>query len=85
MVQAVKRNSLRFPDDFMFQRSVEGFANLRSQSVTSTSGHGGRRSLPFAFTEQVVAMLSSVLSSPRAIAVNIELLRTLFDFCVTGR
>ena len=76
LVQAVKRNLLRFPADFMFRLTAEEFANLRSQSVTSSSRHGGRRSLPFAFTEQGVAMLSSVLSSPRAIAANIEIMRT---------
>lgn len=76
LVQAVKRNAARFPDDFMFQLSAEEFANLRSQSVISSAGHGGRRTAPYAFTEQGVAMLSSVLSSPRAIAVNIEIMRT---------
>lgn len=76
LVQAVKRNLDRFPADFMFQLSTEEFAILRSQSVTSSSGHGGRRTAPYAFTEQGVAMLSSVLGSPRAIAVNIEIMRT---------
>lgn len=80
LVQAVKRNLARFPQDFMFQLSAEEFANLRSQSVISSSasptGHGGRRTAPYAFTEQGVAMLSTVLSSPRAIAVNIEIMRT---------
>ncbi len=76
LVQAVKRNLSRFPDDFMFQLSAEEFANLRSQSVTSSAGHGGRRTAPYAFTEQGVAMLSSVVNSPRAIAVNIEIMRT---------
>jgi hypothetical protein len=80
LVQAVKRNLGRFPQDFMFQLSAEEFAALRSQSVTSklaaSSGRGGRRTSPYAFTEQGVAMLSSVLSSPRAIAVNIEIVRT---------
>ena len=74
LVQAVKRQRDRFPDDFMFQLSVEEFADLRSQSVTS-SGWGGRRYPPYAFTEQGVAMLSSVLNSPRAIRVNIEIMR----------
>lgn len=60
----------------MFQLSAEEFANLRSQSVISSAGHGGRRTAPYAFTEQGVAMLSSVLGSPRAIAVNIEIMRT---------
>jgi len=80
LVQAVKRNLGRFPADFMFQLSAEEFSALRSQSVISSaanpSGHGGRRTAPYAFTEQGVAMLSSVLASPRAIAVNIEIMRT---------
>lgn len=76
LVQAVKRNLKRFPTDFMLQLSVEEFADLRSQSVISSAGHGGRRTLPYAFTEQGVAMLSSVLNSTRAIAVNIEIMRT---------
>jgi hypothetical protein len=75
LVQAVKRNLERFPDDFMFQLDAEEFAALRSQSVTSNTGRGGRRYAPYAFTEQGVAMLSSVLSSPQAIAVNIEVMR----------
>jgi ORF6N domain-containing protein len=76
LVQAVKRNLSRFPADFMFQLSAAEFADLRSQSVISSAGHGGRRTAPYAFTEQGVAMLSSVLGSPRAIAVNIEIMRT---------
>jgi len=75
LVQAVKRNLARFPRDFTFQLSSEEWANLRSQIVTSSSGHGGRRTAPYAFTEQGVAMLSSVLGSERAIAVNIEIMR----------
>jgi len=74
LVQAVKRNLERFPGDFMFQLSREEFAFLRSQSVTS-SDWGGRRYPPYAFTEQGVAMLSSVLRSSRAIQVNIEIMR----------
>ncbi len=73
--QAVKRNAERFPDDFMFQLTAEEFADLRSQIVTSNVGRGGRRYVPFAFTEQGVAMLSSVLRSPRAVKVNIEIMR----------
>jgi len=73
--QAVRRHRARFPDDFMFQLTDEEATHLRSQSVTSRSGHGGRRYAPYAFTEQGVAMLSSVLHSPRAIAVNIEIMR----------
>jgi hypothetical protein len=67
----VKRNLKRFPKDFMFQLSKE--ENLRCQFVTSS--YGGRRHLPFAFTEQGVAMLSSVLNSERAIAINIIIMR----------
>jgi hypothetical protein len=74
LVQAVKRNLDRFPADFMFQLTVEEFDDLRSQSVTS-SQWGGRRYPPYAFTEQGVAMLSTVLHSPRAILVNIEIMR----------
>jgi ORF6N domain len=76
LVQAVKRNLARFPEDFMFQLSADEFVNLRSQSVISSAGHGGRRTAPYAFTEQGVAMLSTVLGSTRAIAVNIEIMRT---------
>lgn len=74
LVQAVKRNLARFPDDFMFQLSAEEFRDLRSQSVIS-KGPGGRRYPPYAFTEQGVAMLSSVLHSDQAIQVNIEIMR----------
>src|SRR5574337_1616348 len=63
LVQAVKRNRARFPEDFMFQLAAQEFADLRSQSVISSAGHGGRRTAPYAFTEQGVAMLSSVLGS----------------------
>jgi hypothetical protein len=71
----VKRNEERFPDDFMLQLTPEEWANLRSQIVISSSEHGGRRYAPYAFTEQGVSMLSSVLKSRRAIAVNIEIMR----------
>jgi hypothetical protein len=74
LVQAVKRNLDRFPGDFMFQLSSGEFAELRSQNVMS-SGWGGRRTRPYAFTEQGVAMLSSVLRSRRAVEVNIEIMR----------
>jgi hypothetical protein len=74
-VQAVKRNLSRFPEDFMFQLTSDEWAILRSQIVTSSSAHGGRRTMPYGFTEQGVAMLSSVLGSERAIAVNIEIMR----------
>ena len=78
LVQAVKRNAERFPPDFMFQLTREEVNLLRSQIVISKIGdpRGGRRYPPYAFTEQGVAMLSSVLNSPRAIAVNIEIMRT---------
>ncbi len=76
LLQAVKRNIERFPEDFMFQLNDQEFMNLRSQIVTSSSGHGGRRYLPFVFTEQGVAMLSSVLNSARAVQVNIAIMRT---------
>ena len=74
LIQAVKRNIQRFPEDFMFQLSNKEFANLKSQFVTSSWG-GVRRATPYAFTEQGVAMLSSVLHSDRAIQVNIEVMR----------
>jgi hypothetical protein len=73
--QAVSRNKARFPPDFMFQLSAFEAGVLRSQSVTAKSGRGGRRTRPYAFTEQGVAMLSSVLRSPRAVRVNIEIMR----------
>lgn len=72
--QAVKRNIKRFPPDFMFQLDKIEFGNLISQFVISR--WGGVRKLPFAFTEQGVAMLSSVLNSERAIEVNIQIIRT---------
>ena len=79
LVQAVARNRERFPSDFMFPINEHEFRVLRSQIVTSNSTHqerrGGRRTLPYAFSEQGVAMLSSVLRSRRAIAVNIATMR----------
>jgi hypothetical protein len=75
LVQAVKRNSERFPADFMFQLTNQEFKDLKSQSAI-TSQWGGRRTPPYAFSEQGVAMLSSVLHSPRAVQVNIEIMRT---------
>ena len=72
--EQVSRNRERFPDDFMFQLSVEEFDNLKSQIATSS--WGGRRKPPYAFTEQGVAMLSSVLKSKRAVQVNIQIVRT---------
>lgn len=74
LVRAMKRNKERFPKDFMFQLSKQEFADLRSHFGTSSSW-GGRRYPPYAFTEQGVAMLSSVLRSKRAVQVNIEIMR----------
>jgi len=73
LLQAIKRNIERFPADFMFQLSTSEFKILRSQIVTSS--WGGRRYAPYAFTEQGVAMLSSVLGSKRAIEINIAIMR----------
>ncbi|MFA5928018.1 MAG: ORF6N domain-containing protein [Candidatus Margulisiibacteriota bacterium] len=76
--QSVLRNLQRFPEDFMFRLDQNEYENLRSQFVTSSSEHarhGGRRYLPYAFTENGVAMLSSVLNSEKAIAVNIQIMR----------
>jgi len=72
---AVRRNASRFPEDFMFQLTQEEFENLRLQFATSSSGYGGRRYLPYAFTEHGVAMLSSVLNSERAVQMNILIVR----------
>ena len=74
LVQAVKRNRERFPGDFMFQLTAAEWVNLKSQIVISSWG-GSRRAAPYAFTEQGIAMLSSVLKSRRAIQVNIEIMR----------
>ena len=83
--ESVKRNRHRFPDDFMFQLSEAEFQalktqvanlNLKSQFAISSSDWGGRRHPPYAFTEQGVAMLSSVLRSKRAVEVNIQIMRT---------
>lgn len=74
--QAVKRNLKRFPKDFMFQLTQQEYSNLKSQIVTSSfKSYGGRRKLPLAFTEQGVAMLSSVLKSERAVQLNIAIIR----------
>ena len=75
LIQGVKRNAQRFPQDFMFQLNNQEVISLRSQIVTSKSGRGGRRYVPYVFTEQGVAMLSSVLNSERAIQVNIAIMR----------
>jgi len=74
LIQAVKRNRDRFPVDFMFQLTEQEFGHLKSQIVISSWG-GLRRAYPYAFTEQGVAMLSSVLRSKRAIQVNIAIMR----------
>ena len=75
LIQAVKRNANRFPADFAFQLTNQEVTNLRSQIVISSFKHGGRRYLPYAFTEQGVAMLSSVLRSERAVQVNVAIMR----------
>lgn len=74
--KAVKRNTSRFPSDFMFQLSAKELHSLGFQSGTSKPGRGGRRYVPYAFTEQGVAMLSSVLRSSRAVQVNVAIMRT---------
>jgi hypothetical protein len=74
LIQATKRNRDRFPHDFMFQLTVSELAYLRSQTVTSSTW-GGRRTPPYAFTEQGVAMLSGVLRSANAVKVNVEIMR----------
>ncbi len=87
--QAVRRNSERFPKDFMFQLTEKEYDFLRSQIVTIKPGRGRHRKyLPYAFTEQGVAMLSSVLRSPRAVQVNIEIMRVfvrLREFLATHK
>ncbi|HUW39981.1 MAG TPA: ORF6N domain-containing protein [Rectinemataceae bacterium] len=76
LIQAVKRNVERFPEDFMFQLSKEEYDSLRSQFVILKNGQGQHRKyLPYAFTEQGVGMLSGVLHSERAVLVNIEIMR----------
>lgn len=74
LIQSMKRNSERFPKDFMFQLEIQEVINLKSQIVISS--WGGSRTPPYAFTEQGIAMLSSVLNSSRAIQINIEIMRT---------
>jgi len=76
LLQAVKRNVERFPPDFMFELSAAEWTAVRSQSVISKPGRGGRRYAPYALTEQGVAMLSSALTSDRVIAENIEIMRS---------
>ncbi len=74
--KAVKRNLHRFPNDFMFQLTKEEYDALIFQNGISKKGRGGRRFLPYVFTEQGVAMLSTVLNSEQAIAINIQIMRT---------
>ena len=74
--QAVKRNITRFPIEFMFQLTQNEFQNLMSQNVMSSSKHGGRRKLPFVFTEQGVSMLSAILKSDVAIKISIEIIKS---------
>jgi hypothetical protein len=73
--QAVKRNINRFPEDFMFQLIPTEYESLKSQTVTSKQGRGGKVKLPLVFTENGVAMLSGILNSERAISVNIAIMR----------
>ena len=73
--QSIQRNRIRFPEDFMFQLTADEAELLRSQFVISNKGRGGRRYLPFVFSENGVAMLSSVLNSDCAILVNIQIMR----------
>jgi hypothetical protein len=83
--QAVKRNIIRFPEDFMFKLTDNEYENLRSQFVTSS--WGGLRYLPFVFTELGIAMLSTVLNSDKAILINIQIMRTfvqLREFLATN-
>src|SRR6266404_997748 len=82
LVQAVKRNKDRFPADFMFQLNAKEFQNLKSQIVISS--WGGVRRAPYAFTEQGVAMLSSVLRSKRAIQVNVAIMRAFVKLRAIG-
>jgi hypothetical protein len=73
--QSVQRNPARFPKDFMFQLTEEEHESLRSQIVISKKGKGGRRYMPYVFTENGVAMLSSVLNSEKAILINVSIMR----------
>jgi hypothetical protein len=79
LIEQVKRNRGRFPEDFMFQLSKEEAAVLRTQIAISNGGSGGRRYAPYVFTEQGVAMLSGVLKSKRAVAVNIAIMRAFVE------
>jgi hypothetical protein len=79
LIEQVKRNRDRFPEDFMFQLNKEEAAILRSQIAISNSGSGGRRYAPYVFAEQGVAMLSGVLKSKKAVAVNIAIMRAFVE------
>lgn len=79
LIEQVKRNIDRFPSDFMFQLTKDEATALRSQSATSKDGRGGRRYAPYVFTEQGVAMLSGVLRSQTAVAVNIAIMRAFVE------
>ncbi len=89
LIQSVKRNIIRFPEDFMFQLNKREVESLRSHFVISKNiGRGGRRYLPYVFTEQGIAMLSSVLNSKRAVLVNIAIMRAfvrLREIFITNR
>ena len=78
--EQVKRNAQRFPPDFMFQMTGAEFENLRSQFATSSSGHGGRRTLPTAFTEHGAIMVATVLNSSRAVDMSIRVVRAFVSF-----
>jgi hypothetical protein len=73
--QAVKRNKKRFPSDFVFRLTAKENRNLKSQIVTTSSSHGGRRTLPYAFTEHGAIMAASVLNSPRAVEMSVFVVR----------
>jgi len=77
--QAVKRNLERFPEDFMFRLNAEELSKSRSPNVTTSTANGGTRYPPYAFTELGVGMLSSVLRSPRAVQVNIDIMRAFVE------
>jgi ORF6N domain-containing protein len=75
LVQAVKRNLARFPEDFMFQLTSQEFADLRSQTVISSAGHGGRRTAPYAFSEHGALMAATILNSAHAVEVSVYVVR----------
>lgn len=79
LVEQMKRNQDRFPDDFAFRLTGDEAEALRSQNATSNDGRGGRRHLPYVFTEQGVAMLSGVLKSKQAVGVNVEIMRAFVE------